>query len=123
MRSEEDFNGSITSCRTDYGLKINSGPMDIFHVITQEIEHIVSCHWLDEFRGHHRSNRPSRASTPVPDRSAESERTEGEAGQSGASSILSRANSFQEHEEHSTSRQASMDNGTTDNERGGEQTK
>lgn len=29
--------------------------MDLFHTITQEIENVLSCHWLSEFRDSHRS--------------------------------------------------------------------
>lgn len=38
--------------------------MDIFHAITQEIENVISCHWLDEFRTSTRSTANSRAATP-----------------------------------------------------------
>lgn len=41
--------------------------MDLFHTITQEIENVLSCHWLSEFRETNRSsssNSGSRSTSP-----------------------------------------------------------
>lgn len=37
--------------------------MDLFHAITQEIESVLSCHWLSEFRDAHRNSSSSSSSS------------------------------------------------------------
>ena len=98
--------------------------MDIFHAITSEIENVISCHWLDEFRTSHRSqtNTPkgprSQSAAPISrSHSSTSVPRSGSAAslsrRSSSNSIASQARSHSEDE---------MSSNMMDTEPGGENT-
>lgn len=66
--------------------------MDLFHAITQEIESVLSCHWLTEFRDTHRSS--SRSTSPSATNSRNSSRSPGPSSSTSASATQSQRSSI-----------------------------
>lgn len=97
--------------------------MDLFHAITQEIESVISCHWLGEFRDHHRtsrssSRRPSSGNSRSSSRPSSLRRSHSVDSTREHSPILSRTSSFSEL----TPNTNTMSDKLMDTEPGGEQT-
>lgn len=103
-----------------HGLSPTFNLMDLFHALTQEIENVISCHWLNEFkqsgRGRSNSSTPStsRTQSAAPDLSKSTSRSTSR----GSSADRTRSGSIADL----AAEKANMSSNMMDTEKGGEST-